>query len=287
MLADGMYTETVPDGSDEIVSAITAAGDDALLFPPRTWFQNPSLQGKTPIAVKADGRVYGHIAPWDATHTGMPYQRVPRSASNYAFFRTGVVVSKEGDEIPVGQVTLAGGHCNDLTASAGDAVKHYDDTSSAVADVNVGEDAHGIWIAGSIRPGVSAEQIRALRASAPSGDWRPINGSHELVAICQVNHPGFPVARTLVAGGQMQAIIAAGASAMYELRQQEAIAAAISDMDTRITKIEDKIAGTESTETAGETTKLESVVSSVGTISSMETPAGIVFNVHAASSRNE
>jgi hypothetical protein len=181
--------------------------------------------------------------------------------------------------VPVGQVTLAGGHCNDLTASAGDAVKHYDDTASAVADVNVGEDAHGIWIAGSLRPGVTPEQIRALRASAPSGDWRPINGSHELVAICQVNHPGFPVARTLVAAGQIQAIIAAGAAAMYELRQSEAIAAAIADMDSRITKIEDQIAGKPAAE---EPVPVESVLSSIA-----GTQPGIVFNVHAAPNSNE
>ena len=272
MLADGLYTETVPDGSDEIVSAITAAGDDALLYPPREWFQNPNLNGKTPIAVTSDGRVYGHIAPWDAVHTGMPGVRPPRSASNYAFFRTGVVVTKEGDEVPVGQVTLAGGHCNDLTASAGDAVKLYDDTASAVADVNVGEDAHGIWIAGSVRPGVTSEQIRALRASAPSGDWRPINGSHELVAICQVNHPGFPVARTLVASGKMLAIVAAGASAMYALRQQEVVIAAMQDMDNRITRLEDRIASQNA---------LTASVESVELTGAPATAGQVVFNINA------
>lgn len=274
MLADGTYVETPPDGSGDVIEALTAAGNDALLYPPRTRFQNPSLDRPTPLTVTADaagpGYVYGHIAPWDAEHTGMPGLNPPRSPSNYAFFRTGVIATAEGDEVPVGQITLAGGHCNDLTASAGKAVQHYDDTASAIADVNVGEDEHGIWVAGSLRPGVTPEQVRALRASAPSGDWRPINGHHELIAICQVNSPGFPVARTVVAAGQMQAIIAAGASAMYTLRQQEAVLAMAQDMDRRLTVLEDRVAGIASTEnrTADGVTELA--------------PAGkgsIVFNV--------
>ena len=41
----------------------------------------------------------------------------------------------------------------------------------------------------------------------------------ELVAVCQVNVPGFPVARVMVAGGQVQALVAAGARHMAELRE--------------------------------------------------------------------
>jgi hypothetical protein len=100
-----------------------------------------------------------------------------------------------------------------MQASANEAIKHYDDTRSAVADVTAGEDQHGIWVAGSLRPDVTPNQVRAFRASACSGDWRPINGKLELVAVCSVNVPGFPIARpqVLVAGGQIQALVAAGA----------------------------------------------------------------------------
>ena len=114
-------------------------------------------------------------------------------------------------------------------------MKHYDDTLSAVADVSAGEDSYGIWVSGSLRPDATALQVRALRASAPSGDWRPINGALELVAVCQVNVPGFPVARAMVAGGQVLALTAAGARPIAELRKTE-----MEVMNDRISAMESK-----------------------------------------------
>lgn len=186
--------------------------------PPRDWFDDPQLSEPTPITVTADGRVYGHIATWRSNHIGLPGQvRPPKSRSNYAYFRTGVIACADGSQVPVGQLTLSGGHAP-LSADASQAVKHYDDTASAVVDMAAGEDRHGIWVAGAVRPDVTDTQLRALRASAPSGDWRPINGSLELVAVCQVNVPGFPVARACVASGAVTALVAAGAQDMMMRR---------------------------------------------------------------------
>jgi hypothetical protein len=145
--------------------------------------------------------------------------RPPRSKSNYSYFHTGVVRTDTGKDVPVGQLTLAGGHAP-LQADAVSAAKHYDDTASAIADVHAGEDQYGIWVAGSLRPTANEMQIRALRASAPSGDWRPINGSLELVAVCQVNVPGFPIARAMVASGKVMALVAAGASYFAIMKSQ-------------------------------------------------------------------
>jgi hypothetical protein len=277
VLTDGIYAETAPDGFDELVQSITAAAQSTLLRPPKEWFENPDLNRVTPVTITADGRLYGHIAPWGVEHTGMPNVTAPRSPSNYAFFKTGIIATAEGDDVPVGQITLAGGHMNDLRAGAGKAVQHYDDTASAVADVSVGEDRHGIWVAGSVRPGVTGDQLRALRASAPSGDWRPINGQLELIAVCQVNAPGFPIARTVVASGEMTALVAAGASAMYSVRQNEAIIATVEKMENRITVLEDKIAGNEAraVEAAAEVQELEPVVAG-----QMTWPNGVTFNIH-------
>jgi DNA-binding ferritin-like protein len=160
--------------------------------------------------------------------------RPPRSRSNYSYFHTGVLRTEEGGDVPVGQITLAGGHA-DIRASASEAVKHYDDTASAAIDVHAGEDAYGIWVAGSLRPGVTPEQVRALRASAPSGDWRPIRGNLELVAVCQVNVPGFPIARAMVASGQVTALIAAGASVLAKMRSNP-----MQELNERLSKLEQK-----------------------------------------------
>ena len=86
---------------------------------------------------------------------------------------------------------------------------HYDATSTAVADVCVGEDDYGIWCAGWIRPGTSEEQVVALRASDVSGDWREIGDSLELVAALACNVGGFPVG-VAVEDGRQTALVAAG-----------------------------------------------------------------------------
>lgn len=219
VVADGMYIAApAAEEAGALVAAALVAGS-VPLNPPREWFTNPQLTKPTAIEVTEDGRVFGHIAAWDVDHIGLPFStKPPRSRSNYAYFHTGVLRTAEGKDVPVGQLTLAGGHAP-LEASAQDAVKHYDDTASAIADVHAGEDAFGIWVAGAMRPGVSPEQVRVLRASAPSGDWRPIGGALELVAVCQVNVPGFPITRSMVAGGKITALVAAGCAVLAEQRR--------------------------------------------------------------------
>ena len=231
-LMDGEYEETPDDYEFQLA---TIAASAAPMVPPKSWFKDPGLNGPTPLEITDDGRVFGHIAAWQTSHIGMPGRNVkpPRSASQYAYFRNGVLRTDEGD-IQVGQLTLAGGHAS-LQASAEEAIKHYDDTDSAVADVVAGEDQFGIWVAGALRPEVTPRQIRAFRASSPSGDWRPINGRLELVAVCAVNVPGFPIARAITAsGGVPGALVAAGAAYLAELRETTRL----EDLETRIRKIE-------------------------------------------------
>lgn len=229
---DGIHEET-PDDYEYQLAALAASA--APVVPPRSWFNNPNLNQATPLVITDEGKVYGHIASWSTSHIGLPGRNVkpPRSASKYAYFRTGELRTDTGD-VQVGQLTLAGGHAS-LQASAEEAVKHYDDTASAVADVVAGEDQFGIWVSGALRPDVTPAQIRAFRASSPSGDWRPINGRLELVAVCQVNVPGFPVARAITAsGGVPGALVAAGAAYLAELRENNKY----DEMDRRLKIIE-------------------------------------------------
>jgi DNA-binding ferritin-like protein len=235
MIPDGIYIEDIEPTEAEAVVASGLIAGSIPVAPPKSWFTNPQLKQPTPLTVTDEGRVYGHIAAWDVDHIGMVSgTRPPRSRSNYSYFHTGLLRTEEGADVPVGQITLAGGHA-DIRASASEAVKHYDDTASAVIDAHAGEDAYGIWVAGSLRPGVTPEQVRALRASAPSGDWRPIRGSLELVAVCQVNVPGFPIARAMVSSGQVTALIAAGASMLAKMRYNP-----MQELDERLSKLEKK-----------------------------------------------
>jgi hypothetical protein len=218
-LVDGVYDlDTEWRGmvmSERELPGLVAAGGFPVK-PPGEWFTDPGFNQLTPLTIDNSGRVSGHIAAWHTNHIGMAGGiRPPRSKSKYAFFRTGTIETAEGEFVDVGQITLAGGHAP-LEASVPQAVAHYDDTNSAVMDVTAGEDRHGIWVAGGLRPSVTDEQVRAVRASSVSGDWRPINGRLELVAVCAVNCPGFPIPRARVAAGAPIALIAAGVGPIIE-----------------------------------------------------------------------
>jgi hypothetical protein len=188
------------------ITLVADAGQKA----PATWFQDPKLSAPTHLTVTEDGRVFGHLAAWRTCHVGFDGVCVapPASASKYAYFATGQVLLDNGEQASTGVISLGGGHAG-ARVGARAAAAHYDSTSAAVADVSVGEDEHGIWCAGWVRPGVSQEQVTALRASDVSGDWREIAGNLELVAALAVNVAGFPVAA--VHDRVQVALVAAGA----------------------------------------------------------------------------
>lgn len=181
--------------------------------PPEAWFKDPQLTGPTALVVEDDGRVYGHIAAWGTCHIGQVGKCVepPTSPSNYAYFRTGALRTAEGTSVAVGHLTMGTGHAGPRD-SANAAAEHYDNTGTVFADVAAGEDAYGIWVAGSLRPGITAEQVRVARSAPISGDWRTIRGSLELVGALAVNVPGFPVPRPqgLLASGEVKSLQASG-----------------------------------------------------------------------------
>jgi hypothetical protein len=199
-----------------IASAFTIYQEADVL--PAEWFENPNLPMPTPVTVTKEGRVFGHIAQWEVCHTGLGLSvgngdvctTAPHSTSNYAYFRTGVV-DTTGGEIAVGNLTMGIGHAGDrLSAQA--TASHYDNTGTVVADVAAGEDEHGIWFSGAMRPDLTEEQVRQFKAATLSGDWRTIADDYELVAALAVNVPGFPIPRVSIAasGGRQTAIRSAG-----------------------------------------------------------------------------
>lgn len=181
--------------------------------PPAGWFSDPHLTGPSPLTITPEGRLYGHLAVWGTCHIAFTGQCVepPHSPSAYAYFRTGSVLTSEGAEVATGAITLDTLHAGGAL-SAARAISHYEHTGRGVADVTAGEDAYGIWVAGALRPNVTEEQVRALRASPLSGDWRRLGGSLEMVAALAVNVPGFPIPRPkgLVASGVMTSLVASG-----------------------------------------------------------------------------
>ena len=219
----------VPFNSDE--SLIASVGVEGEWTPPEAWFADPRLSVPTPITVDASGRVYGHAAQWGACHVGYTDQCVsPPKEMSHDYFMTGERLTAEGTSVGVGQITLATGHAS-LSQDARSAAEHYDHTGAAVADVVVGNDAHGIWVAGAIRPSADADRVHELRSSGQvSGDWRRIGGKLRLVGLLAVNVPGFPVPRmqARIASGALHALVAAGAPTVsrprtLEMTQQEAL----------------------------------------------------------------
>jgi hypothetical protein len=189
---------------------VTAGASGAPVAPPRGWFQDPKLDGPTPIAVTADGRVMGHLAAWGTCHAGIGNQCVmaPRTATSYKYFLNGTVITTEGNAVRVGKITAGTGHA-DTRLGWVPASDHYDNTGKQVAIVASGEDRWGIWVAGSLVPEAQDTDAAMLRRSPLSGDWRRINGNLELVAALAVTTPGFPIV-SLNASGEPEALCAAG-----------------------------------------------------------------------------
>jgi 2'-5' RNA ligase len=206
------------------LTPVTAAG--GAFRPPAEWFSDPGLSLPTPITVTDDGRIYGHAAQWGSCHIGQEDVCVqPPHEDTHPYYRTGEVVCADGSRVAVGQITVGTGHAP-LHYGATPAAEHYDNTGAAVADVAVGNDAHGIWVAGAVRPGADPLKVYELQAAGQvSGDWRRIGGALRLVGLLGVNVPGFPVPkmRARVASGEPQALLAAGRPTVAWGRSQDAL----------------------------------------------------------------
>lgn len=247
VLGDGSAEEPIPQQTDDQTASgqrihwmtfeecascdlgaevLVAAGGP--VRPPTEWFAAPNFEegdgrlqeiytkrGQTqlacPLTITADGRVFGHIAPWGVCHIGFGGKCItpPRSQTDYAHFKRGEVLTAAGEFVRVGVITADTGHAG-LSLGASGAMSHYDDTGTVTAFVNAGEDEYGIWVAGSIDPDATESQVARLRACGVSGDWR----NRELVAALSVPTPGYPLARVR---GRQEALVAAGSQVMWAM----------------------------------------------------------------------
>lgn len=240
--------------SAEPTLALIASGE---VHPPRAWFEMPEPDELTAVEITDQGQFYGHVAPWDCCHIGFLNRCVepPRGCDYDRNYHLGIVVTTEGDKIATGPLTIGGGHADERLSAAA-ALARYDDAAIGGANIRVTEGKYGLWACGAIRPGTSDEQIAMMRASAPSGDWRPLGGKLELVNVHYVNTPGFPVPRlqARVASGELVGLtasighedvraVASHFETGYVQGIVEGIESAVPDVEAAVAEVARQIAG--------------------------------------------
>ena len=202
----GEYTsEQLAQIKARIVAAAKKAGvqisEDSMsmtqypLNPPKSWFENPELSGKTKLTVTDEGHVFGHLAAWNECHrdvTNRECVMAPRSQHGYEPFHLGTVVTAEGDTLSVGKIVMDTRHASINLGYTATAV-HYDNTGDEIAVIRCGEDDFGIWFSGAVVPEATPQKVAKLRRSPLSGDWRRERGALELTAALAVNAPAFPI----------------------------------------------------------------------------------------------
>lgn len=170
--------------------------------PPAEWFSEPKdvpMHGA--LTVTDEGRVYGLLAPKNVNHRSFPGQsvQVPSKNVDYSLFMGGETIVSGGGRVVTGVITMDCGHAGtDYSIGAQESLDHYDNSCSVVANVRVGENAQGTWVAGAVVPYVSSDQIVKMMACRLSGDWRPHSqhrGMYEFCGALLVPMPGFPMAR--------------------------------------------------------------------------------------------
>lgn len=193
----------------------------APLKPPAHWFAQPEPDHPEPLTVEPDGRIHGHLAPWDGCHSGVfngtarSCVKPPRSMTDYEMFHLGQLELDDGSAIPVGKIIVAGDHASTAPGvSLQAATAHYDKTGSVGAFVRAQNGKHGIWLSGATKSDITPEQLRDLRANLPSGDWRNWDHNLELIGALAVPVPGYGIPAIVASGasGEIEALILQGFS---------------------------------------------------------------------------
>lgn len=169
--------------------------------PPVEWFEEPTdvdIHGA--LTVTDEGRVYGYLAPAGVAHRSFKERvTVPMRNVDYSLFMGRETLTAGGGRVVTGALTMDCGHASTGYRDPAMAMDHYDNACSIVATVRIGENARGVWVAGALVPGLSANQVARIMACQLSGDWRPHrekSGWREFAGALLVPVPGFAMART-------------------------------------------------------------------------------------------
>ncbi|HEU4752006.1 MAG TPA: hypothetical protein VFU47_02780 [Armatimonadota bacterium] len=216
LVAQEVTEEEAAEETERAAALIASVGQATR--PPVGAFALPELDGPTPITYDTEtGRVFGHIATWRTCHVGYADVCVtaPRDETGeYAWFNRFPVETEDGGTIWAGRITVGGRHPGlNLTASA--TMAQYDGKTVA-ADVRAYTDAHGIAVAGFLRPGLDAATLAVLSRRKVSGDWRETPAGLSLVEVLALSpgprahaEPGFPIPGTFSVNGRQTALTAA------------------------------------------------------------------------------
>lgn len=169
-------------------------------LPPAHWFAKPTdVKMYGALTITDEGRVFGWIAPDRVTHRSVR-KRVPMNADYTRWMNKETIVAG-GARVKTGVLTMGCGHAaTENYGTLQNRKDHYDNTCSIFANAVVGvEPGKGVWFAGALRHGVTADQVTAAMGSSLSGDWQPHPdrpGIQEFIAALLVPVPGFPMARS-------------------------------------------------------------------------------------------
>ncbi|MGW5147547.1 phage minor head protein [Rhodococcus koreensis] len=192
--------QTAERDPDEVSAALAASAKSA----PKSKYQDTYLAAAFEVAepdelveihVDSDGRVSGHLFPWDGCHMGVrdhcqaPYRS---QSANSDFFHQSSVLLDNGKRLRVGRLTVGGGH-GPVGEGMGPALEHYDNVATCWAFVKATEGKHGLWVSGMVNKQAPIEKVRAAATAPHSAHWERVGGFPELIAAHAVNSPGFPI----------------------------------------------------------------------------------------------
>lgn len=191
----------MPEAEEDVV-IVAAAGHTITMprVPPAEWFQQPTdVTVEGALTITDEGRVYGRLAPANVPYSGVAGNfTVPLGDVNYRDWMRGETVVDGGGRVVTGNITMGCGHGDSVTTDHAAVREHYDNSCALFAKVAAGEDADGVWVAGALYPGVTAEQVERAMGLSLSGHWLPSLSPgyrYDLLAALLVPVPGFAMAR--------------------------------------------------------------------------------------------
>lgn len=250
--------DEMPEDPPEEVIIVAAAGHTITMpkVPPAEWFMEPTDVGiEGALTITDEGRVYGYLAPGNVPYSGVAGNfTAPVGSVNYKDWMRGETIVEGGGRVVTGNITMGCGH-GDATTTKHEVVReHYDNSCALFAKVAAGENANGVWIAGALYPGVTAEQVERAMGLSCSGHWLPSltpGYQYDLLAALLVPVPGFAMARRAPSVTMKDGAMAASAiPVQFEndcgcggvLSEVQVDEGAVARLEARIARIEREIA---------------------------------------------